>query len=122
MIAPDHAAVALIFSHRANKKIIRNRNLRSSKTSVQIGQMLASENVAAFDANNFALTNWFDGEQTLALDRTRPYSRLFDRYDSFDINKLPPPLDTWFNQINTIAIEILKHCDLPVGFFPRNPP
>jgi len=47
---------------------------------------------------------------------------LFDRYDSFDINKLPPPLDTWFNQINTIAIEILKHCDLPVGFFPRNPP
>ena len=75
MIAPDHAAVALLFSHRANKKIIRNRNLRSSKTSVQIGQMLASENVAAFDANNFALTNWFDGEQTLALDRTRPYSR-----------------------------------------------
>ena len=50
--------------------IIGNQDLGRSKTSVQVYEMLAGENVAALDANNFALTNRRDGKQTLAVDRT----------------------------------------------------
>ena len=71
MIAPDHAAVALLVSHGSYEKIIGNRKFRRSKTSVDLGEMLACEDVSALDADNFTRTDRRDGEQTLAVDGTR---------------------------------------------------
>ncbi len=70
MIAEDHAALSLILSQWADKKIVGNLDFSGPIPIRQLPQFLSIKNVTAFDANDLALLDWFAGKQAFSVNRT----------------------------------------------------
>src|SRR5207248_1209398 len=70
MIAADHAALALIFRHRPDKKILGNLNLARTQSRAGSGKSLSIENMSSLHTDDLAFRNRLRRKKSPAMNGT----------------------------------------------------